>query len=109
MKLYYLAGIDNGSFVTYDYTNYSASGLVNKYMVNSDFTTRNKDILNATMQRTPKHNNTNLPSIFTETITITSAPYQEKKSSHMITATATYPDPYGYGLLQEDDMLTLML
>lgn len=94
MKLYYVGGY-NGSIVTYDYTTFSASGVVNKYMSKSDFSTYTKDILNATMQRTPKHNSTNLPSIFTETITIISPPYQEKKSSNMITATATYPDPTG--------------
>ena len=67
-------------------TNFTAS----KYMCTSDFKTPTTDIIHVSGVRLPSSNN--LPSTFSETITITSKPYQRGNVSNMVVATATYVD-----------------
>jgi hypothetical protein len=64
----------------------------NKFMCKADFKTFTTDIISGTGYRLPGNKSLGTPAMFSETITITSRPYQSENGSNMITAFASYID-----------------
>jgi len=70
----------------------SLKSISNRYMCKSDFTTPTTDIINFLGTRVPPNDDVGLPSLYLETVTIISKPYQRENIGNMITATANYID-----------------
>jgi len=70
----------------------SLKSISNRYMCKSDFETPTTDIINFLGTRVPPNDDVGLPSLYLETVTIISKPYQRENVSNMITANANYID-----------------
>ena len=99
LTLYYRTSLygpeesENTSLQRQDYSDVNrttTNSTASRYMCTSDFETPTTDILHFSAVRLPSSNK--LPSTLSETITITSKPYQRGNVSNMVVATATYVD-----------------
>ena len=70
----------------------SLKSISNRYMCKSDLETSTTDIINFLGTRVPPNDKVGLPSLYLETVTIISKPYQRENVANMITATANYID-----------------